>query len=1041
MYRLSLVISLLIYWISNPALSFGQVSGADISYSFPSFDRLHVKVVVYHSCTPLKLNDTLYVETLDKNSSSTTDHFLPIKTHIDSSFQKHCGKPCGWNGRKTILDYEFPIDYWLNNNIDSIRMSSCPGVRPKGFTFIPNANGAILKVSASIFRLRNQNSSYEFALLPPFYSVKDQDFMVSPGLFHGDQGLNIYDSVICEAVPPINETGQQLTYVANYSETKPFAFSTISQLRNSFVAPHTGDHRFKPSQTGLSIIKTRVFEFQNGQEIGYIEREQLIEIISSSSARSHILKGQGNTSPFNIENFNLNICEGDTVQFFTVVTEGNVNDTDSVIVTTPYKWLTSKTKFSDTVNFNIPFNTARINPQPYRLFLSTFSDRCENGTQGSATFLMHFKKSPKPDYKIDLNQNVAVFKATDTSTLKSTNFQWKFEKKVIKTDSFLTRLKYPGRYPYQLELMATNGCVSTVHDTIQTSQFPFLTISLDNSTQCEGEVLVNVQIENSLEQPQLQWSNGLVGNANVIVLDQDTVVGISALFSNGFENSDTFRLRVIPKPFIKIETDSIHCAGNSARVHLSQTMLPQDSFVDLFWQISDSIRVSHEDTIWVRGEKVVALTAQGENGCSSTDSLHIAFNKTPNLPPLTKRVCLNDSVELGLEGEWNWNLEWLNLRRDTISTDSTLWVKAINDTLILARLHDKLDGTTCSWLDTFRIKTIPLPKIDRLKIPSQCSNGAPLFLNDSAFVNPVGGRFSLEGEDDFLKNSFLYPNQLATNNQLVHYFYTDTITGCIGTTSDSIKIHLAPKIKFTSQNLEPCVGAKRILLTSKASPLGGDWTGTGVVFSNDSFFYTPPVNSVVSDSIYYTFNDGKCESSEALFINVSLHARPWFSTQSTIDGVDIVFRDSTACNATSRKWHFLKLRKDGKDSIRTEKSIRLNYKDPGFYPVFLVVEDAGRSIRDTSDTFVMRIVPNTVEEVSTWFSVFPSPSNQVLYYKSDFDVNELNLFSIEGRQNVQIQINNSREGSINTSLLPSGIYVLRINTKQGTFYYKHLVQH
>lgn len=1042
MRKLWALVSYMVLWSVNPSTSLGQISGAEISYSFPSFDRLHVKAVVYHSCVPFALNDTLYIETLDKNVSSNTEYLVPYTSVVDSSQQKICGRSCGWNSRKTTLKYEFPVDFWLNNKVDSISMSITPGYRPRGFAFIPNADSTILKISASIFRLSDQNSSYEFALPPPFYSIKDQDFMASPGLFHQGQGIGVYDSVICEAVAPTNHLGRDILYATNYSATKPFAFSSVSQLRKTFVVPQTGDQRFKPSQTGLSITKTRVSEYKNGIRIGYVEREQVLEVVSSSTARSHVLRGKGHSSPFNINNFNVDVCEDDTVVFSTSVTEGVVNDTDSVFLVTPHKWLTNKTSFSDTVDFQIPFNTQRVSTQPYRLFLSTYTNRCENGTYGSATYLINFKRRPKPQYGVNINQNAISFVASDTSRLKGTEFKWKFEGKSYKKDSVFTYVKYPGIYPYQLELVSPNGCTSTIRDTVKTTQFPYLKISPANSSQCEGRVLVDIQIENSLEHPQLLWSNGLVGASNLIDLDRDTVVEIKATFSNGFENYDTFRFHVLPKPFVAIDADSIHCEGNTTRAYLSNSMFPRDSFQELFWRIGDTIKIDNQDSISITGEKTIQLTARGKNGCINTDSLNIVFTETPNFPLLRRKICLNDSAEIQVSGDWDWKAEWLTILGNIITTNPTFKIAATNDTLILVRLHDKLNEVHCIWLDTLKIDTIPLPNIRRLEMPTPCSNGLPVFLNDTNFVDPVGGYFSIDDDErDILRNNKLYPKRLKIKNQVIHYHFTDSLTGCTGKASDTLQIHLAPRIKFTSQNLEPCVGTERISLIEAVTPDSGLWSGNGIVLLNDSFYYEPPEKGVISDSIYYAYDNGTCQSSSALFINVSLHAKPWFSTQSTIDGVDIIFRDSTACNSTSREWHFQKMRSDGKDSIRTEESIRLDYESPGFYPVFLVVEDSVRNIRDTSDTFIMRIVPNSIGEVSNWLSIFPSPSNQILYYKSDFDIQMISLYTIGGRESQRVSLSDPRIGSINTSSLPSGVYVIRISTKRGIFHSKHIVQH
>ena len=87
------------------------------------------------------------------------------------------------------------------------------------------------------------------------------------------------------------------------------------------------------------------------------------------------------------------------------------------------------------------------------------------------------------------------------------------------------------------------------------------------------------------------------------------------------------------------------------------------------------------------------------------------------------------------------------------------------------------------------------------------------------------------------------------------------------------------------------------------------------------------------------------------------------------------------------------------------------------------VEEEGNEDENENDT------TNVVSNYESRFVVYPNPANDILFINAEVEINEVMIYDVYGRQ--QSMVNGQQSLSIDLSNLKSGIYFVKIKTKEG----------
>ena len=132
--------------------------------------------------------------------------------------------------------------------------------------------------------------------------------------------------------------------------------------------------------------------------------------------------------------------------------------------------------------------------------------------------------------------------------------------------------------------------------------------------------------------------------------------------------------------------------------------------------------------------------------------------------------------------------------------------------------------------------------------------------------SPVGGVWSGVGITDSL-NGIFDPVAAGPGTFTIRYTFTNNITGCENFDTKTITINPLPNVTGPD-TLEYCNTNTNIAL-SGYSPLGGTWSGTGIVDGTNGIFNTAIAGGVGSYTITYDYTDvNGCESNTTTIINV-----------------------------------------------------------------------------------------------------------------------------------------------------------------------------
>ena len=303
-----------------------HIVGADFYYEYISGNNYKVSVAIYGDCSgasfPNLAGAAPQIDLINGSSSATTASFnlasdgpgvevTPVCESQKNNTTCHNGTIPGvtryiYSSTVTLpfasADWHFRFTGTMGNNSLAGRSAIITNLQT-------GAGASVLQMDITLNNLNGPNSSPRFTTIPtPFYCINVAQ-QYNPGAVDPNN-----DSLVYALAPAISTGGTPVPYEPGFSATNP-----LSVVANTFsFNTITGQLNFKPDNTQVSTVVTRVTEYRNGVEVGSAVREMNFIVLANcannnppsstlDTAASPIITTTGGVMA---DPTTFNVCEG-----------------------------------------------------------------------------------------------------------------------------------------------------------------------------------------------------------------------------------------------------------------------------------------------------------------------------------------------------------------------------------------------------------------------------------------------------------------------------------------------------------------------------------------------------------------------------------------------------------------------------------------------------------------------------------------------------------------------------------------------------------
>jgi|TARA_B110000091_G_scaffold213958_1_gene265186 hypothetical protein len=321
--------------------------------------------------------------------------------------------------------------------------------------------------------------------------------------------------------------------------------------------------------------------------------------------------------------------------------------------------------------------------------------------------------------------------------------------------------------------------------------------------------------------------------------------------------------------------------------------------------------------------------------------------------------------------------------------------------------HDTASGT---------VNIIVSPNVTWASISDQCQNTPSFNLG----ATPGGGTYSGSGVSAGMFNA----RSAGVGLHKVSYVLTGA-NGCATLETKEIRVYPVPYISFASL-ISACEHEKNYLLVT-GGPGGGTYSGNFVNSATRSFDVQS--SGAGAHTIYYGRANQWCKDSIAQTLVVNATPKANFGSDKQICG-----KQTLTLDAKNTGGKFLWSTGDTSQMIIVSR--------PGHYAVTVTANDCRGvdSVKVSYSAICVGIDQRLEDKVSV--NIFPNPSNGIINLNmtgfGNMDV-EFLVHTTGGQKVFQANrsnLNETHEDKLDISNLADGIYLLNINTSEGSLVYR-----
>lgn len=292
---------------------------------------------------------------------------------------------------------------------------------------------------------------------------------------------------------------------------------------------------------------------------------------------------------------------------------------------------------------------------------------------------------------------------------------------------------------------------------------------------------------------------------------------------------------------------------------------------------------------------------------------------------------------------------------------------------------------------------------------------------------------------NFINPSAIY-NYTATNKYAFFDLKVIDSLGCYFHDSVKINTHSLQAAKFLTPDTI-CKNASPFVL--KALPIGGKWTGFGVV--NDSVFRSDTLSQSGKIIVTYSFTDSNsCPSLGQTPIQVLPVPVLQFSAAPTqgVSPLKVDFFGLSFPAGNNWMWYFTNIITNKTDSISGQLPT-YTFTDSGEYNVTLKADTAGCVSTLTKNKFI-RVGDTTqsggggnvwVRDINNYkVKIYPNPAKDKLTIETDNVLAKVVLVDVLGRRYTIERNINATKAEIDIQHLSAGIYVIEAKDIEGNMY-------
>jgi PKD repeat protein len=356
---------------------------------------------------------------------------------------------------------------------------------------------------------------------------------------------------------------------------------------------------------------------------------------------------------------------------------------------------------------------------------------------------------------------------------------------------------------------------------------------------------------------------------------------------------------------------------------------------------------------------------------------------------------------------------------------------------------------TLTKTDYITVSPPPPPAANFTADTTTIYTGASVQFTDLSAGNPDSWEWTFEGGTPTTWNGQSPPSIMYQSTG--DYDVTLTVTNQYGTTTEvkTDYIHVEnppPPVAIFTGIPDTLYALDSVQFTdlSMNYPTSWQWTFEGGMPGTFEGQSPPPVVYPVPGVYDVTLTASNQSGSNTLTIPGYITVLNPFSPvaeftsdkQNIVKGDSVLFTDESTGYPSAYLWTF----EGGTPDSSVDKTPpRIIYNTPGHYTVTLKVTNPNGSSTMSKSNYISVIGIGIDEVPSDGLSVYPNPATDRIYMKASWVIPEIKVLDIYGKCLLTIPLN-GKNGFIDISSLPSGIYILAVSKESRHTWRKIVIQ-
>ncbi|MCB0736607.1 MAG: hypothetical protein KDC92_03770, partial [Bacteroidetes bacterium] len=859
-----------------------HVMGSDIQWECLGGDKYRIKVTGYRDSNGVQLSNTAIsfrgacsgIATSTQSMSAAKDITPVCPGQCTRCKSRGCNFAYGIEARELVTTID--VSQFKKQGCCEITISWAQCCRNGAITTGAANQNFYVEAKLNICQTPCDNSP-TFTGDPLAIICLGRDFIYNQGAQDKDVDPKTgsqADSLVYSLSDPLTASGSKTSWTSPYSAQQPLKYLgfpktdyRIDQFPFGFhLDSTTGDLLFRPMSIQQTVLTIQIEQFRNGKRIGVTRRDIQVVVIKCPDNTPPVISGINCSKPV-AANFKTEACANERLCFTVCTSDKDRDDTVTIGWNAGIPGATFTVVNPGAKRENGRFcwtpTEAHANQKPpvFRFVVNAKDNACPVNGFAGRTFTIRVKLPPKAVYDTLLADcGVAEFRAERRGTVGIGQYLWALDGKLFPrkggmADTLIHKFKTPGKKPFSLVLVGSNGCNVTLEDTMTIPEYVNVE-GFRDTTVCAGtELKFTTLVRYNVGKYKLGWATDdgtttLAGNVSSLTYkfgteSKDIIISIE---DSVCENSDTLNITINNPPKLDLGNTQRICfyddhefiplltpVDTNNRDQFGQRIPDTDTNYRFAWYKNNlKSLVGIYPTYTARDSAKYYLQVFDSLGCGAIDSVDLRVNPERNWQPKPTTICIGDTAKLKVnERSATSKFFWFEPAIDRKIADSAAMpgvtkVYSTADSIIPTnplpyqdtsygiRWMETIGGVTCTEYHIVDIKVNPLPVVDVLPLPPLCEDYGKLDLRTYCSPAHFTGKGGVWTDDDpnlekvtKSGNNYRFDSEVAgadgekTKQHKLYYTYKD-VNGCINIDSGVINVKPLPVLELTEESTTMC---------------------------------------------------------------------------------------------------------------------------------------------------------------------------------------------------------------------------------------------